>query len=92
LHEKHGANLQKLLRPLVGSGFQIISASQLARAPQGVDPGHPRAGLLRHKGLALDFPPIPAKVRYGKSLLDWCVARSREAAPLVRWLLDHVAG
>jgi len=91
LHERHGAALSKLLAPLVNDGYEIISAAQLTRAPKGVDPSHPRAALLRHKGLALDFPPIPPKVRHGKALLDWCVARSQEVAPVVRWLLQHVA-
>jgi len=91
VHEREGANLAKVLRPLVASGYQIVSAAQLSRAPKGVDPAHPRAELLRHKGLALDFPAIPAKVRHTDALLDWCIARSREVAPVVRWLLDHVA-
>jgi uncharacterized protein (TIGR02453 family) len=91
VHERQGAALAKLLRPLVAEGYQIISAAQLSRAPKGVDPSHPRAELLRHKGLALDFPPIPTKVRHTKALLDWCVERSQEVAPLVRWLLEHVA-
>ena len=91
LHELHGAALSKLLAPLVSHVYEVISAAQLVRAPKGVDPSHPRAALLRHKGLALDFPPIPAKVRHGKALLDWCVARSQEVAPVVRWLLEHVA-
>jgi uncharacterized protein (TIGR02453 family) len=90
-NERHGATLSKLLRPLVAGGYQIISAAQLSRAPKGVDPSHPRAELLRHKGLALDFPAIPAKVRHTEALLDWCVERSQEVAPLVRWLLEHVA-
>jgi len=90
-NDRQGATLAKLLAPLVRDGYQIISAAQLSRAPKGVDPSHPRADLLRHKGLALDFPPIPTKVRHSKALLDWCVERSQEVAPVVRWLLQHVA-
>lgn len=89
LHQRHGAQLEKLLAPLVADGFTVISASQLARAPRGVDPAHPRAALLRHKGLALDFPPIPRGVRHTRALLNWCVDRAREAAPVLRWLLAH---
>ena len=89
LHERHGAALEKLLRPLVAKGYTVISATQLARAPKGVDPLHPRAALLRHKGLALDFPPIPRKARHSKELLRWCVERGREVAPVVRWILQH---
>ena len=89
LHEKHGAQLEKLLAPLLADGYAITSAAQLSRAPRGVDPGHKRAALLRHKGLALDFPPIPRGVRHSKQLLGWCVDRAREVAPVVRWLLAH---
>src|SRR5205823_6015753 len=69
-NDRQGATLAKLLAPLVRDGYQIISAAQLSRAPKGVDPSHPRADLLRHKGLALDFPPIPTKVRHSEALLD----------------------
>jgi uncharacterized protein (TIGR02453 family) len=88
---KRGAQVDKLLKPLVADGYQIISAEQLKRAPRGVDPEHPRVALLRRKGLALDFPAIPSKVRQSKELLGWCVERSREVAPLVRWLLEVTA-
>lgn len=90
LHERRGAELEKLLKPLVARGHTVISAAQLTRAPKGVDPLHPRAALLRHKGLALDFPPIPAKVRHSAALLGWCVERAREVAPVVRWTLENV--
>ncbi|HEY6910659.1 MAG TPA: DUF2461 domain-containing protein [Myxococcales bacterium] len=86
-----GAQLDKLLRPLLADGYTVISAAQLVRAPKGVDPAHPRAQLLRHKGLALDFPAIPRRVRQSRELLGWTVARAREVAPLVRWLLDVTA-
>lgn len=90
LHEKRGAALDKLLRPLFAKGYRIVSVGQLARAPRGVDPAHPRAPLLRHKGLALDFPPIPASVRHTRALLDWCVDRAADCAPVVRWVLEQV--
>ena len=84
-----GGEISKLLRPLLAKGYVVISAQQLARAPKGVDPAHPHANLLRHKGLALDFPPIPAKVRHSPKLLDWCVDRAAEVAPVIRWVLRH---
>ena len=89
-HDKHGAALERLLKPLLKAGFTLIAAGKLSRAPKGVDPDHPRGDLLRLKGLALDFPPIPAKVRHSAGLARWCVDRAKECAPVVRWLLDHV--
>lgn len=91
LDARKGAQLDKLLRPLTAHGYAVISAAQLTRAPKGVDPGHPRAALLRHKGLALDFPPIPRGVRHSRALLDWCVARAKDVSPVLRWLLEHAA-
>jgi len=89
LDDRKGAQLLKLLRPLTAEGYAIISAAQLSRAPKGVDPTHPRVALLRHKGLALDFPPIPRGVRHSRALLDWCVRRAKEVSPVLRWLLEH---
>jgi uncharacterized protein (TIGR02453 family) len=89
LDPERGARLQKLLAPLLERGYQLVSAQQLSRAPRGVDPSHPRASLLRHKGLALDFPPIPPRVRYTSALASWCIERAKEVAPVVRWLLQH---
>lgn len=91
LHERHGARLAALVRAAEARGHRAISAAQLSRAPRGVDPAHPRAALLRRKGLALDFPAIPARVRHSKALLGWCIDRASEAAPVVRWLLEHCA-
>jgi uncharacterized protein (TIGR02453 family) len=88
LDARRGAQLEKLLKPLLANQYSITSATQLVRAPKGVDPAHPRVALLRHKGLALDFPAIPRQVRHSKELLGWCVERAREVAPLVRWLLE----
>jgi uncharacterized protein (TIGR02453 family) len=88
LDARRGGQLERLLRPLLAQGYAITSAAQLVRAPKGVDPAHPRAPLLRHKGLALDFPAIPRKVAHSRDLLAWSVGRSREVAPLVRWLLE----
>jgi uncharacterized protein (TIGR02453 family) len=91
LDGRRGAQLEKLLKPLLADGYSIISAAQLQRAPKGVDPAHPRAALLRHKGLALDFPTIPREVRHSKELLSWCLGCAREVEPLLRWLLDVTA-
>lgn len=91
LHEKHGGHLAGLLHEAERKGHRLVSMAQLSRAPRGVDPAHPRAALLRHKGVALDFPAVPAKVRHSRELLPWCLARAAETAKVVRWLLAHCA-
>jgi uncharacterized protein (TIGR02453 family) len=91
LDQRRGAQLEKLLKPLLASGYSVTSAARLKRAPKDVDPAHPRIALLRHKGLALDFPAIPPKVRHSKELLAWCLKSARDVAPILRWLLEVTA-
>jgi hypothetical protein len=62
----------------------------LARAPRGVDPGHPRVALLRHKGLVTGFPAIPRGLIHKAGLVEWMVEQGKKAAPVVRWLAKNV--
>lgn len=91
LDPRRGAALARLLAPLEAAGFAPMAAETLARAPRGVDPEHPRAALLRLKGLAVSAPTVPARLLTRPELTGWLTAQARAAAPLVRWLADHVA-
>lgn len=86
LDEKKGAELDKILRKALTPGFAITAMETLKSVPRGVDPAHPRAELLRHKGLALKLP-LPDRAALGSpDLVGQLVAHARQAAPLVRWL------
>jgi uncharacterized protein (TIGR02453 family) len=41
---------------LEARGFRLMSMGELARAPAGVSPTHPRIHLLKHKGWAMSLP------------------------------------
>jgi uncharacterized protein (DUF2461 family) len=60
--------------------------------PKGFAPDHPRAALLRKRGLACAFPAIPAGLLHEPALVNWLVDHARTAAPLVIWLQRHVEG
>ena len=57
----------------------------LKRVPPPYAQDHPRAELLKRKGLAASIQPGPG-VSATAELVDWAEARLREAAPMITWL------
>jgi uncharacterized protein (TIGR02453 family) len=89
LHDGSGGELGRAAEGLAAAEFEL-HGERLQRVPRGVDPAHPRADLLRFKGLAAmrDF-----------GVQQWLeTPRCREvvadawrgATPLVHWLDRHV--
>src|SRR5205814_1487350 len=54
--ERRGRELAGLLAKLTRAGFVAGSHDVLQRVPHGCDPDHPRADLLKRKGLIVSFP------------------------------------
>jgi uncharacterized protein (TIGR02453 family) len=86
LEEPRGAALATMLAALVRSGFAIGSHETLQKVPRGIDPAHPRADLLRRKGLIVTFPALPPALLVSRRLVDWLSRHVRRTAPLVEWL------
>ena len=84
--EKQGAALTKLLATLTRAGFTVDSYEQTQRVPRGYDPTHPRAALLRRKGLIAMFPEPNRALLTSPKLVDWLVANTKKAVALVEWL------
>ena len=84
-----GAALAGHLDRLLAEGFGCYG-EQLTRVPRGFDAGHPRADLLRRKGLApyrdAGTPDWLATPR----CLDEILATWRRTAPVSDWLARHV--
>ena len=91
LDPRRGAALARRLAALTARGFTLSCAESLARVPSGVDPDHPRAALLRMKGLVVDPGDVPKRLVTRPELAGWLVEQARLAAPVVGWLADHVA-
>jgi uncharacterized protein (TIGR02453 family) len=88
--EKTGADLAGIVDRLVASQVEVGARSSLKRAPKGYPADHPRAGLLRHKGLiAWRHWPVAAWLgtREAKRRV---VAFLHTAAPLQAWLDEQV--
>jgi len=91
LDPRRGAALARRLATLTAQGFSCSCAESLVRVPAGVDPDHPRAGLLRMKGLVVDPGDVPRRLVTRPELVGWLVDKARAAAPVVSWLAEHVA-
>lgn len=86
LDEKKGKQLGRLTSSLEKKGITIRAAESLKSTPRGIDPEHPRAELLKLKGLVGMFEDIPAKSLGGRGLVEWLVGRGKLLAPLVRFI------
>ena len=89
--DKTGKEIAKLCAAATEAGMGLDAHEVLARAPRGVDADHPRAELLRHKGLVVGFPAIPKGLIHKPGFADWLVEQATAAAPIVKWLARNVA-
>lgn len=81
-----GKELEKILAGLRKKGFPSDSHDALKRVPKGFDPDHPRASLLKVKGLTVGFPELPKGILATTKLPKWLAGACKTAAPLVEWL------
>ncbi|HTJ70887.1 MAG TPA: DUF2461 domain-containing protein [Actinospica sp.] len=85
-----GEELRRIIAEVEGRGIDVVGEDPLKTAPRGYSKDHPRADLLRNKGLITwqEWPVDPwmhtakAKTRIVKHL--------RDAQPLRDWLDDRV--
>jgi uncharacterized protein (TIGR02453 family) len=89
--DQRGKELVKILARLDKKGFAADAHETLKRVPQGFDPDHPRADLLKRKGLVVSFPDLPKNLLTSPKLVQWVSSSARDAAPLVDWLVMATA-
>jgi len=87
LDDRRGGALAKLVAKLEKAGFTAGAREALKKVPRGFDPEHPRAELLKLKGLVASYPTLDRELIVSHALVDWLVKQSRLASPLVEWLL-----
>jgi uncharacterized protein (TIGR02453 family) len=89
--EKRGKEVLRILASLAKKGFRGDSHESLKRVPKGYDPNHPRADLLKRKGLIVGFPTVPPGLLATPKLTKWLADGCKTAAPLVEWLVFATA-
>jgi uncharacterized protein (TIGR02453 family) len=80
-----GAEIQRLVQALLAQGCTTTAMEKLKRVPPPYAQDHPRADLLKHKGLAVVAHPRDG-ISGSRQFLDWSEAQLRAAAPLVLML------
>jgi uncharacterized protein (TIGR02453 family) len=88
---KRGKELEKILAGLAKKGFAADSHESLKRVPKGYAPDHPRAEMLKRKGLTVGFPSVPKGMLATLKLKKWLADGCKTAAPLVEWLVFATA-
>ncbi len=86
LDDRRGGALAAILRKLGRAGFAVGSHDVLQRVPRGLDPDHPRADLLKRKGLIVTFPDPPRGLLVKRALVGWLATHTKRVVPLVEWL------
>jgi len=87
---KPGAALAPLIAKLRKAGYAVGGHDDYKKVPTGFPPDHPRADLLKVRGLTGGFPEIPAGLLHKPGLADWLVKHGKAMAPLVIWLHRNV--
>lgn len=72
------AGLQTAVYPLHGDQYK--------QTPRGFAKDHPRADLLRYKGLYASAPQLDPDIVASSGLVDVCFAHCQKMAPLQQWL------
>jgi uncharacterized protein (TIGR02453 family) len=85
-----GTTLLPIIARLRKAGYAIGSDDDYHRVPKGFAPHHPRAELLKKRGLTCAFPEIPAGLIHQPGLADWLFRHAKATAPLVIWLHSNV--
>jgi len=85
-----GERLRHLVDALRTRKIDVVGHETLKTVPRGYDRDHPRADLLRHKGL-VSWQEWPAGAWLGRASAKTRVVEFlRASRPLMTWLSDHV--
>jgi uncharacterized protein (TIGR02453 family) len=87
---KPGAELLKLIEKLRAAGYDVGGHDDYKKVPKGFDPDHPRAELLRMKGLTAGPGALPKGILHKPAFAGWLADHGKRLAPLVVWLHRHV--
>jgi uncharacterized protein (TIGR02453 family) len=85
---EYGTSLEKSIQKVQGAGDYEVGGEHYKRVPQGYDKEHPRADLLRYKGLWASSPEIDERYLISPGLVDICFEHCLNIAPIHQWLVD----
>ncbi len=87
-----GAELEAIIARIEKAGVEVHGHGSLKSAPRGFPAGHPRIGLLRHKGITTwqhwDPGPVPGTPAAADEIRSFL----RTSTDFCAWLTANVAG
>jgi uncharacterized protein (TIGR02453 family) len=87
-----GAPFARLVTAAVKKGFELYSFEQLKRVPSPYPKDHPRADLLKRKGLSFGFPSFKRSDAASPLFASWIAKRAKTLAPALLRLDALTAG
>jgi uncharacterized protein (TIGR02453 family) len=87
---KPGDALLPLMAKLRKAGYRVGGHEDYKRVPSPFAADHPRAELLKMRGLTCGFPEIPRGMLHKPAFEDWLFEHARACTPIVTWLHRHV--
>ncbi|NUN15716.1 MAG: DUF2461 domain-containing protein [Myxococcales bacterium] len=84
--ETRGKELQTTIDHLVDQGGYRLGEPALQRVPRGMDPTHPREGLLRQKGLLVWHNSSPDDLTFTAKDAERWMERYLHLKPIYDWL------
>lgn len=83
--EARGSALTEIVVGLQTAVY-TLHGDQYTQVPRGFAKDHPRADLLRYKGLFASAPQLDPNIVASAKLIDVCFAHCQNMAPLQQWL------
>lgn len=84
---KRGDELTQIIAQIQGAGDYAVEGEQYKRVPRGYAADHPRAHLLRYKGLRVSSPQLDRSVMLTSQCVDLLFAHCQTTDPLQQWLV-----
>jgi uncharacterized protein (TIGR02453 family) len=87
VHERHGPELEKILDLAQKDFPNNLENEKYKKVPRGFTPDHPRAELLKFKGMTIGEQTPVSKVFFSEKCVDYVYRRFEKMAALHNWLL-----
>jgi uncharacterized protein (TIGR02453 family) len=88
--DKTGKEIVAIVTKLRKAGYAVRSYDDYKKVPKGFAPDHPRAELLKMRGLTCQFPAMPKGLLHKPALADWLFKHAKATAPMVSWLYRNI--
>ncbi|HEY5944727.1 MAG TPA: DUF2461 domain-containing protein [Kofleriaceae bacterium] len=88
--DKTGKQIAGIIATLRKRGYAVRAYDDYKKVPKGFAADHPRAELLKMRGLTCQFPRMPKGLLHKPALADWLTEHAKATAPMVSWLYRNV--